>query len=263
MIEVFVRTQFEAQHRWKDAPPAVAFLRDFHRHVFHVKVTLAVTHTDRDVEFFLFKRELDDFIAKRFLHKKFDKSCEDIALEIIRQFRCEAVEVSEDGENGAIVRAAPKASEGRKSVPFIGTEIEGPCQGARVLFVPSSCIINDAFLKAVGSYSFDRIYYGAGNERLVTRNGIEELLRFAYAKDCALDVEVDADSFQVGFDAFTSKVGPLGMLICAAGNISCEAPYFVSKLIFADEVTWIMSDGKKHTTWLRDPVFAMDQNILI
>jgi hypothetical protein len=99
---VWVTSEFEGYHRWKDAPDDVAFLRDFHRHIFKVKLLIEVTHNNRDVEFFQLKRKL-----KRELliwnNQKFEDSCEMIAAQLLRAFNAAQVEVSEDGENGAIV----------------------------------------------------------------------------------------------------------------------------------------------------------------
>lgn len=101
---IFVRTQFEAFHRWKDAPEEVKFLRSYHRHIFHVKATIPVAHDNRDVEFFMFKRQLDEFLREKFAGREFDASCEMLAGWILDKFSSILqAEVSEDGENGATV----------------------------------------------------------------------------------------------------------------------------------------------------------------
>lgn len=109
-MEVFCRTQFEAFHSWDDAPDEVAFLRKNHRHIFHVELTVEVDHDDRDVEFILMKRALEEYIEECLAHR--DYSCEQYAKSIARwgantydqPTRCT---VSEDGENGARVSAKP------------------------------------------------------------------------------------------------------------------------------------------------------------
>lgn len=113
-MKVFVTTQFEAMHRWNDAPEEVAFLRAYHRHMFHVRFEVEVAEEDREIEFILLKRNLAFLIKCVFEGKTFDDSCETIAKRIVlgmtgldgmcknRAVRCE---VSEDGENGAIVEA--------------------------------------------------------------------------------------------------------------------------------------------------------------
>ncbi len=107
---IYVTEQFEAFHRWKDAPDEVAFLRSMHRHMFHVKVTIEVKHDDRDIEFIMFKRKVRDFLREKYEMKEGIGSCEMIAESIIEYLKKEypgrdvVVEVSEDGENGAIVQ---------------------------------------------------------------------------------------------------------------------------------------------------------------
>ena len=119
---VEVKSQFEALHRWKDAPEEVKFLRDFHRHVFVVRVTVNAKHANREVEFFILKKELDAIIKEIFCIstalwaseatlKEMEMSCEQIA-DIIQQkleanrFRVSKISVHEDDENGAVVEYA-------------------------------------------------------------------------------------------------------------------------------------------------------------
>jgi 6-pyruvoyl-tetrahydropterin synthase len=105
---VWVTTSFVAFHRWPYAPEETAFLRDYHRHKFGVKVTVTVGGSDREVEFFALKKELDEFAAA-FLHgKRSDNSCEMFADAIAAHlaasgYTVNSVEVNEDGENGATV----------------------------------------------------------------------------------------------------------------------------------------------------------------
>lgn len=100
---IFVTLQFEGYHRWKDAPEEHAFLRDYHRHLFHVRVELPVDHSNRDVEFIAFKRKVQSWCANYTgWEARFEYSCEQLAEKILRAFEASRVEVSEDGENGAI-----------------------------------------------------------------------------------------------------------------------------------------------------------------
>jgi hypothetical protein len=105
---VYVKTQFIGYHRWANAPDDVAFLRAYHRHVFHVKVGVEVTHGDREVEFFQFQRKVQDYISAEYEGRYFEKSCEMIAIDLLYRFQAAMVEVSEDGENGAVVYAEAK-----------------------------------------------------------------------------------------------------------------------------------------------------------
>jgi len=113
---IFVRTQFEGFHKWENAPEEVSFLQSLHRHLFQVKLTIAVEHNDREIEFFLVKQWLDKSAIPALIGRLGEKmSCEAIAEQIIedtkdyllyqkiegeRKITCE---VSEDGENGAVV----------------------------------------------------------------------------------------------------------------------------------------------------------------
>lgn len=99
---VWVTTQFVGFHRWKDAPEEVKFLRDYHRHIFHVKLAVQVTHNNRQVEFFTLKKELDTFL-ELYKDQYFEESCEMIAQTLLKRFGARIVNVSEDNENGATV----------------------------------------------------------------------------------------------------------------------------------------------------------------
>lgn len=106
---VYCTTRFEEYHCWPDAPEAVSHLRNLHRHLFHVKVEVSVDHDDRDVEFQLLKRQVEQSI-ERIKDDLEDNhwSCEAFAAQLFDRvngdFACRLVEVTEDGENGAIVR---------------------------------------------------------------------------------------------------------------------------------------------------------------
>jgi hypothetical protein len=109
---IFVTFQKEGLHRYPDAPAGVEFLKNLHRHIFHFRVTLAVFHNDRDVEFILFKRELEALYSSTTLEVDY-KSCEMLAEDLIGYIsskypgRAIEVEVSEDGENGAVLGYKP------------------------------------------------------------------------------------------------------------------------------------------------------------
>jgi hypothetical protein len=102
-ISVYIRTTFEGFHRWKEAPQELLYLRDYHRHIFHVEVIYKVKHGDRDKEFITLKNRMDDYLMK-WKNKYFDESCEQIAMDIaMSRDDIEGVRVSEDGENGAYI----------------------------------------------------------------------------------------------------------------------------------------------------------------
>lgn len=140
--QVFCTLQVEGIHRWKDCPfDEVFFLRDFHRHLFHIKAYKTVTHSDRDVEFIMLKREIQDYLATMYtvqwgktitaqdrpLHLFGDRSCEMIAKDLIEKFGLSQCEVNEDGENGAIVTVIPTNEQQPTTQPL--SEIECPVCG--------------------------------------------------------------------------------------------------------------------------------------
>lgn len=114
---VFARTRFVGLHQWPSAPPAVAWLRNRHRHEFHIEVELPVGHDDRAIEFQLLKQLVDDMLAAWYQPVGAEQaahlgttSCETIghrlALALLDEFTDAAwcqVTVSEDGENGSRV----------------------------------------------------------------------------------------------------------------------------------------------------------------
>jgi hypothetical protein len=116
--QIFVTFQKEGIHRYPAAltDPALAtgdeydvsFLGHPHRHIFHFRVTIDVFHDDRDIEFIQFKRWLENLYKGGTLVLDY-KSCEMIATDIWQQIKAKypgrttTIEVSEDGENGAVM----------------------------------------------------------------------------------------------------------------------------------------------------------------
>ena len=87
----------------------VSFLGYPHRHIFHFKVWISVTHDDRDIEFIQFKRWLENLYKEGTLQLDY-KSCEmmsgDLYDTISNKYpgREIWIEVSEDGENGSFIK---------------------------------------------------------------------------------------------------------------------------------------------------------------
>jgi hypothetical protein len=116
---IWVTFQKEGMHKYPAAltDPALAtgdeydvsFLGYPHRHIFHFKVWLGITHNDRDVEFIQFKRWLENLYKDATLSLDF-KSCEmmsdDLYAQISQKYpdREVWIEVSEDGENGSFIK---------------------------------------------------------------------------------------------------------------------------------------------------------------
>lgn len=116
---VIITFQLEGIHNFPAARelfPEVGFLADPHRHMFHFKLAKQVNHDDRDIEFLMFKRQVQTYLQLQFaisfspgfnsdwLICNFgSRSCEMIAKQLLEKFDCLWVEVWEDGENGARV----------------------------------------------------------------------------------------------------------------------------------------------------------------
>jgi len=116
---IWVTFQKEGMHKYPAAltDPALAtgdeydvsFLGYPHRHIFHFKVWIGVTHDDRDIEFIQFKRWLLNLYKDATLSLDY-KSCEmmsgDLYDAISNKYpgREVWIEVSEDGENGSFIK---------------------------------------------------------------------------------------------------------------------------------------------------------------
>ena len=116
---IWVTFQKEGMHKYPAAltDPALAtgdeydvsFLGYPHRHIFHFKVWIGVTHDNRDIEFIQFKRWLLNLYKDSTLSLDF-KSCEmmsgDLYDAISQRYpgREVWIEVSEDGENGSFIK---------------------------------------------------------------------------------------------------------------------------------------------------------------
>jgi len=101
-------------HRWPGAKGKVPFLKNVHRHIFYITVTVKVTDSDREVEYFTL--QYDIALAVNLLFKQtvmgynFNTlSCEQISEKIgcylIKQkYNVYEVETSEDHESSSVVR---------------------------------------------------------------------------------------------------------------------------------------------------------------
>lgn len=116
--EVYCTLQIEGTHNWPGCPfDEVAYLRDPHRHVFHIKAHKLVNHDDRDTEFIMMKHQITEYLFDKYLRNSKDPtsritqrlhafgamSCEMLARELIEEFDLCQCEVNEDNENGAIL----------------------------------------------------------------------------------------------------------------------------------------------------------------
>jgi len=116
---IWVTFRKEGMHRYPAAAtdPALAtgdeydvsFLANEHRHIFHFRVWIGVTHNDRDIEFIQFKRWLENLYKDAILsldHKSCEMMSDDLYDIINKKYpgREVWVEVSEDGENGSFIK---------------------------------------------------------------------------------------------------------------------------------------------------------------
>jgi len=108
MIWGTVSHQFPALHCWPDAPDGPhEHLRNPHRHLFHVRIWIEQFHDERDVEYLEFKDWLSSVCTDRDMGRR---SCERMAMDLRDLTRARwgekrrvRVEVTEDGENGALI----------------------------------------------------------------------------------------------------------------------------------------------------------------
>ena len=87
----------------------VSFLANPHRHIFHFRVYISVTHNDRDIEFIQFKRWLEKLYSDGTIqldHKSCEMMSDELHTVISNKYpnREIWIEVSEDGENGSFIK---------------------------------------------------------------------------------------------------------------------------------------------------------------
>jgi hypothetical protein len=114
--QIWITWQKEGIHKYPAAltDPNLAdvqFLGYPHRHMFHFRVWIDVFHNDRDLEFIQFKRWCESLYSGHGAVLSLDhKSCEmmadDLYIQIASRYpgRRVHIEVSEDGENGALIK---------------------------------------------------------------------------------------------------------------------------------------------------------------
>lgn len=103
---IVVQLTVEGFHKWEGCNiPDVMFLKERHRHQFHIVCKKEVSELDRQIEFFVFQRQIKDWVEQNFgTPCEFgEMSCEMIAKELLNQFDLDSCFVNEDGENGAEV----------------------------------------------------------------------------------------------------------------------------------------------------------------
>lgn len=127
LTSITVRVDVEGIHRYPAAAEDprladVSFLSFPHRHIFQIEATIQVFHDDRELEFILVKRDLQQAFGQGILQLDY-KSCEminnDVAQYLANRYganRIYVVSTSEDGENKAtstyITQALSDENEG-------------------------------------------------------------------------------------------------------------------------------------------------------
>jgi len=90
---------------WDD----VSFLAEKHRHIFKFKVQIEIFHDDRCLEFIQVKRQCERWLGDGTLSLDY-KSCEMMGQDLYKLINAKwpdrnvTIEISEDGENGAIMQ---------------------------------------------------------------------------------------------------------------------------------------------------------------
>ena len=114
--QIWITWQKEGIHKYPAAltDPALAdvqFLGYPHRHIFHFRVWIDVFHNDRDLEFIQFKRWCESLYnghgaVLSLDHKSCEMMADDLYIQIASRYpgRVVHIEVSEDGENGALIQ---------------------------------------------------------------------------------------------------------------------------------------------------------------
>lgn len=86
VVTVTSLTRVAGLHSWPAAPPGRAYLAQPHRHLFHVRATVAVDHEERDVEF----HDLGSYVTTA-LYSMASESSRDPALRDFGPRSCESI----------------------------------------------------------------------------------------------------------------------------------------------------------------------------
>jgi len=105
-INIIINLQIEGVHNWSTCNlDEVGFLKFPHRHIFYICCKKKVSHSDRDIEIIMLKREVEKYLKDKYGSPCIfnSMSCEMIALELQKKFNLLYCSVLEDNENGAEV----------------------------------------------------------------------------------------------------------------------------------------------------------------
>lgn len=294
---LIVRFQFEGFHRWKEAPAKYSYLREVHRHIFHVEAEMLVKGDDREIEFIELKRTIALFAEKKFGmltdddHSGTLYSCEQMAERILERFELQSCSVFEDNENGARVTRKEDPEIPKEAIvdtkqkyevpvtsrimhtPFVGTEAEGPYRGSRCLFIPGGYKFNDQTLLDLLTkhLSAAMVYYGAGNQPLKEERHdyIRLLVERATSYPITLEfVDEGSESIPNYLEAPNVTVVTHGHNEELYSNVLLHfddpKPYLsrlYAKYITGDKIVWVPYDADIYETNVNDPLFEGDRLI--
>ena len=298
--QILISTQFPGFHHWPSAPEKYEYLSNVHRHMFHVKAALTVTHNNRDIEFI----DLRDRIT-RHVHswdinhqdESVDWSCEHIAELLLLEFDLDWCEVWEDNENGARIESDQQSNSDsssslmKREYVFSGIEAEGPpsIRNRRTLFIPKQKISTSTGPNATTLWQIKQrqnypLYIGAGGypiDEEVSWNDVAELLR--ENMDLATHphiIEFESLEFLINFDKLKDlqfyKIHPLILVFRNPENVPngvlevhskkawnpFKVTKFFHKYIHNGTIYWHnLISGELHATSLKDPLFEKDYKI--
>ena len=112
-ILVTAKLIVQGLHHWPDATDDVYYLKDLHRHEFHIEVGKYVDGDNRSVEFIGLKNKTLELISATYsdapngVYNFGTLSCEQLAIFLIESLSLDWCSVKEDGENGAVVQVLP------------------------------------------------------------------------------------------------------------------------------------------------------------
>lgn len=93
-------------HKYENAPEEVAFLRNNHRHVFHIEAKIEVWDDDRELEFFIVQNHINSVLFQLSSESSCEMKAKKLLKLLIEKYginRRYQVSVFEDNENGAEV----------------------------------------------------------------------------------------------------------------------------------------------------------------
>ena len=112
-MQVVTKNYIEGLHYWREAPPNLDYLRNKHRHIFHIICSWEVFDDNRQMEIIETQNMIDNYFKKYYNNKynmcDFENmSCEQMCNELLEQYSnkgLKQVTVLEDGYGGAECQA--------------------------------------------------------------------------------------------------------------------------------------------------------------